>query len=197
MPTPTLPAPALALGAGYLFGAALGSSLPANTVAGGIFTDAWPGAWRVFGATKAGHAFQYAIKTSPVEAAEYYDPLQYETEGREGQVTLELLSLSVTNLKLAFNGGTVVTTGSGATLLTTYTPPDPGNEVRVMLGWESRDGTERCVWPQSFQTGQVQIKRNKGGANNATLPLQFQLELPTTGTLTKLWAEYGAGPGRA
>jgi hypothetical protein len=183
MSTITLPTPAVALGAGFLLAAPLGTALPVNTVAGSIFTDAWTG-FRVLGATASGHVFTFTPKTSPVDAAEYYFPVQYETDGYEGMIVMELLSITATNDKLAFNGGTTTVTGTGATTLSVYTPPDPGSEQRVILGWESRDQTERYVWPQVFQTGAVAIKRNRGGANKASLPLQFQLELPASGQKT-------------
>src|SRR4051812_19834653 len=82
MPAATVPKNALALGAGYLYYAALGSSLPAYTVVGSVFTDAWPGAWFLLGVTKNGHEMTYDLNTDTIDSAEYLDPLVYVTTGR-------------------------------------------------------------------------------------------------------------------
>jgi hypothetical protein len=194
MPAPSLSRPALALGPGYLYLAALASTEPTPAVTGGVFSDSWPGAWRFLGATEEGHAFNVQTNVEPVEAAEFFFPLQYEPESWEGTVEFSLLSLTATNLKAALNGGTINTTGTGATTLSTYEPPDPGSEIRQMLGWESKDLTEKVIWRQVFQTGQVQLQRRRGGGNKAMLPFSFQVEQPTTG---KPFTHWFAGTGRA
>ena len=145
MPAITVPKAPLATGPGYLYYAPLGTSLPANTVAGSVFTDAWPGGWLAWGVTREGSEFQYSVDTDNVSAAEYFDPLVIVTTGRAAQVAFEVMILSATTMKRALNGGTVATSGSGATLLTTVTPPAAGSETRQMVGWESQDNTERLV----------------------------------------------------
>lgn len=49
-----------------------------------------------------------------------------------------------------------------------------------MIGWESQDGTERLICYQCINTGQVSISRRKG-ADNANLPMEFALEIPSSG----------------
>jgi len=110
-----------------------------------------------------------------VEAAEYLDPLLTVTTGRTISAEFELMNIHLTNFKRSFNGGTLATSGSGATLLSTYTLPSIGAETRCQLGWESVDGTERWWGMQCFQTGSVSIQRQKG-ADNASLPLTFNFE---------------------
>jgi hypothetical protein len=78
------------------------------------------------------------------------------------------------------NGAVKTTSGSGATMLTTLTPPQPGDESRCMLGWEATDNTERLVIEQAFQIGSLAINRNKG-VNNATLPVEFRSEIAASG----------------
>jgi hypothetical protein len=91
------------------------------------------------------------------------------------------------------NGGTVTTvSGTGATMLSSYTPPVVGQEARIMLGWESEDATERWVWYQSFQTGEVRIGRRKGAAN-AGIPVEFGVEQPSSGAPFISWVA-GATP---
>ena len=116
MPAVTVPKTALAFGAGYLYWAPLGTSLPANTVVGSVFTDAWPGGWIVIGVTREGHEMSYEIETEDVEAAEYLDPLLTVTTGRTSGMSFDLMQLHLTNVKRMLNGGTLGTSGSGTTL---------------------------------------------------------------------------------
>ena len=175
MPAMTVPKNALSFGAGYLLYAALGSTLPANTVAGSVFTDAWPGAWSLLGVTKEGHTLNVNIDTDAVEAAEYVDPLLNVVTGRTISIEMELMQINLTNFKRAFNGGTLTTSGSGTALLSSYTLPAIGAETRCFIGWEAVDNTERWWALQTFQTGSVGIQRKKG-ADNATLPLTYTCE---------------------
>jgi|SRR5215469_1147735 len=180
MPAVTVPKNALAIGAGYLFWAPLGSGLPANTVVGSVFTDTWPGAYIALGVTKTGHEFDYTLSTDMIDSAEYYDPLQYVTTGRTSGMKFELQQIHASNMARVLNGATKTTSGAGTTLLTTVTAPQPGFESRCMIGWESTDNTERIVIEQAFQIGALAIKRDKG-VNNATLPVEFRAEVAASG----------------
>jgi hypothetical protein len=180
MPAVTVPKTGLSFGAGYLYYAALGSTLPSNTVVGSVFTDTWPVAWNLFGVTKEGHTLNINIDTDAVEAAEYVDPLLNVVTGRTISAEMELMQVNLTNFKRAFNGGTLSTSGSGTTLLSSYTLPAIGAEVRSYIGWEAVDNTERWWGLQCFQTGSVGIQRKKG-ADNATLPLVYTMEPDATG----------------
>lgn len=176
----TEPVPTVAVQPGYLFWAPLGTAVPTNTVAGGVFTDVWPVAWLMLGATDTGSTFSYQINTDPVEVAEFLDPIKYVTTGRTGGISFALASISATNLKYALNGGNVTTTGAAATTMTTLTPPAAGSEVRAMIGWEAQDNTERLFCYQCLSSGQIQVQRQKGAAK-ATIACDFQFEIPTTG----------------
>jgi hypothetical protein len=180
MPAATVPKNAISVGAGYLYYAALGSGLPANTVVGSVFTDAWPGAYFLLGVTKNGSEFDYTINVDQIDSAEYLDPLQYVTTSRVASIKMELQQIHATNMKRVLNGGSLTTSGSGTTLLSTYTAPAPGSEVRCMIGWESQDNTERLVFEQAFQVGSLTVARNKGAAN-ATLPVEFRGEVAASG----------------
>jgi len=186
MPAATVPKNAISTGAGYLYVAAMASALPANTVAGSIFTDTWPGAWALLGITKAGHEFDYTVNTDTIEAAEYLDPIMTVITGRVTGVKMELQQVHATNLKRALNGGTLAVSGSGATQLNTFQPPNVGAEVRTMVGWEAQDNTERWVMEQALQVGSLTIARNKGSAN-ATLPLEFHAEVAASGFPFQWW----------
>jgi hypothetical protein len=177
MPSAVVPTGPLALGPGYLYYAALASTLPANTVAGSVFTDPWPGAWLLLGITDKGSEFDYELSTDKVEAAEYLDPMTVVPTGRKIGMTFSLLTINATNMKRAMNGGSIVTTGSGATALNSFTPPDLGQEVRAMIGWESQDNTERLIGYQCLQVGKLNVARHKG-SDKAMLPLEFDFEKP-------------------
>lgn len=181
MPAVTVPIDALALGPGYLYWAPLGTTIPTNTVTGSVFTDTWPVAWLLFGATDDGSEFSFKPSTDDVEVAEYYDPPAIVSTGREISIAFDLAQVHMTNLKRALNGGTIVTTGTGATTLNKYTPPTVGQEVRAMIGWESQDATERLIGYQCFQTGEVKVSRKKGAAK-ATIPTEWRFEIPSGGT---------------
>lgn len=183
MPAIVVPNDAAQYGAGYLYKAPLGTAAPTHTVTGSKFTDAWPAAWIPVGITREGNEFSYQISTDTVEAAEYLDPLKIVSTGRQIGVAFEMMQIHLGNLKTSFNSGTGTTTatsGTGATALTTLAPPVVGAEVRIALGWESEDATERWVWYQCFQTGEVRIGRRKGAAN-AGIPVEFGVEQPSSG----------------
>jgi hypothetical protein len=178
--TQAITVPNISSDPGYLFWAPLASTEPTNTVVGSVFTDAWPGAWLLLGATKEGSEFDWQIDTDKVEAAEFLDPLKYVSTGREGSIKFELMSMNATNVKRMLNGGTITVTGTTSTTLSVYTPPAAGAEVRAMIGWESQDATERLICYQTINTGQVAISRKKG-ADVASLPVEFSLEIPAAG----------------
>lgn len=175
MPAVVVPKGALSFGAGYIYVSDLGVSAPTNTVVGSVFTDTWPAGWNLVGVTREGHTLNVGVDTDAVEAAEYVDPLLNVVTGRTITAEMELMQIHLTNFKRAFNGGTKSTSGSGTTLLTTFTLPAIGAEVRQQVGWESVDGTERWWAMQCFQTGSVAIQRQKG-ADNASLPLTWTME---------------------
>lgn len=193
MPNVTVPIDALALGPGFLYWAPLGTAIPTNTVAGSVFTDDWPAAWLLFGATDDGSEFSYKPSTDDVEVAEYYDPPAIVSTGREISITFDLAQVHMTNFKRALNGGTITTTGTGATALNKYTAPKVGQEIRGMIGWESQDSTERLIGYQCFQTGEVKISRKKGAAK-ATIPTEWRFEIPAGG---EPFEYYTAGSTRA
>lgn len=192
MAQPTDPTPTYAIGAGVLLDAPIGTTEPTNTVVGSVFTDDWPAGWAVLGMTSDGHVFNYQPTFNPIEAAESADPIAIVSEGRASTIVFSLMSIIAAQWARAFNGGSSTTTGATTTKLTTFEPPDLGQEVRRMLGWQSTDGTERLVARQCIQTGQVSITRNKGAGNKAVIPCEFTLELPATGA--KIFKHALAGP---
>lgn len=180
MPQAAVATPAIAVDPGFLFWAPLGTAEPTHAVTGSVFSDAWPVAWIRLGATEEGHTFNWQTTTEPITVAEILDPIKYVETGRTGSFAFALADFTMTNVKRALNGGTVTTTGTGATTMSTYAPPALGAATRCMVGWESQDATERLIAYQCFNTGSVSIQRRKG-SNKATLPIEYTLEAPATG----------------
>lgn len=178
---------------GVLYAAPLGTALPLNTVAGSVFTDAWAAPWVPLGPTDSGTALNHAATTANVEVAEQIEPVKIVTTGRADSIAFALAHFTLGNYKLALNGGQLTVTGTGATQLNEYAPPDAGAEVRTMLGWQSDDSTIRLVCFQCFQTGNVAPSFDKGVAK-AVLACTFGMEKPGTGPNFKLWT---AGANRA
>lgn len=193
MPAAVAPKNALSFGAGWLYWSLSGGALPSNTIVGSVFTDVPnPAVWGLLGVTREGHEMNVALSVDQVEAAEYLPPLQNVTTGRTVTVAADMMQISKTQFQLAFNGGTVATSGSGTTLLTTYRLPTVGQERRIQLLWESTDSTERWTAGSVFQTGDVSISRRKGAAN-ASLPVTFTFEPDTNGDE---FVQYFAGATR-
>jgi len=178
---------ALSLGPGYLYLAPIGTTEPTD-VATSISTVS--AAWVLMGYTDVGSEFHYQTNTDQVLVAEVLDPLSYQPTSRAGTVQFVLAQITITNLKAAFNGGNV-SSGTGVTI---YEPPDLGSEVRAMILFESEDHTERWIFRQLFQSGDVAIVRGKGAAK-ATIPVTFNLELPATGL--RPWRAILATPQRS
>lgn len=172
MPTRGTPG-ALALGPGYLYLAPIGTTEPTDLVATWAAVSA---AWTLLGFTDTGSTFNYQLNTSQVLVAETLDPISNAPDSRDMSVQFSMAEITATHLKYAFNGGTI-TTASGCVY---FEPPDLGTEVRVMLGFQSEDGTERWIYRQCFNNGQVALPRQKGSAK-AVIPVQFLLELPANG----------------
>ena len=180
---------------GYLLIAPLASTVPTNTVAGSVFTDSWDAAWLSLGATEEGSTFAYSSTVEPIQVAEFFDPISYRTTERGGSIAFALADFTLTNFRRAVNGGAAVlaaTSGSGATTLGTLEPPDPGDEVRVMVGWESLDNTVRLICHQCLQGGEISTAFQRA-PEKALIACTFQMEVPSSG---KPWTMYSAGANR-
>ena len=187
--------PVLLTDPGYLFVAPLASTVPTNTVAGSVFTDAWPVAWLPLGATEEGTDFSYSSEIEAIEVAEFFDPIKYATTSRSGSIAFALASWTLSNFRRALNGGVAAltpTSGTGATALYNVSPPAPGAEVRCMVGWESLDNTVRMVAYQTLQGGEVSVGFKKA-PDKATIPCTFNFEVPASGKPFDIW---GAGASR-
>lgn len=190
---PTTATPLILTDPGYLFWAPLSSAEPSNTVTGSKFTDAWPVAWISLGATEDGSQFSYQINVEAISVAEFFDPIAYRTTSRTSSFAFNLADYTLSNWKRAANGGAItVVSGTGATTLSKWEPPDPGSEVRAMIGWESLDGTMRIVGRQAINGAEISSAFRKAPAV-AVIPCTFQFEVPSA---AKPFTFYTAGTAR-
>lgn len=192
---PTTAVPNILIDPGYLFIAPLASTVPTNTVSGSVFTDSWAAAWLSLGATEEGSTFAYSTTVAPIMVAEFFDPISYRTTERAGSIAFNLADWTLSNYRRAINGGVAAltaTSGTGATTLGTLEPPEPGAEVRCMVGWESLDATVRLICHQTIQGGEISSAFQKP-PTKALIPCTFQMEVPTAG---KPWTLYSAGVDR-
>jgi WD40 repeat protein len=160
---------------------------PGGTVAGSVFTDALLAAWIPVGATAEGSEFSYNLDTDQIVVAEYLDPLQIVSTGRQGAVAFDAAQDHLNTWKMSLNGGTISTvSGTGATLLSQFEPPAVGQETRTALFWESDDNTIRKWYPKTFQSGSLSVARRKG-ADYARFSDSFALEQPASGQPFYVW----------
>lgn len=186
---PSTATPNILTDPGYLFIAPLGSTVPVNTVAGSVFTDAWDAAWISLGATEDGSEFAYSSTVEAVRVAELFDPVTYKTTDRGGRIAFNLADFTLSNYRRALNGGVAAitaTSGTGATTLGTLEPPEPGDEVRCMVGWESLDATVRLVARQCMQGGEV-TSAFRRAPSKALIPCTFQMEKPSAAAPWTMW----------
>lgn len=197
MPTTTVAVPLLNRGPGILWKAPLGTALPSNTVAGSVFTDLWSAVsgWVALGATEEGTEASYELDTEDITAAEFLDPLAVATTGRTVEVSFGLVSFTKSTLLASYNAGSsaAATSGAGATLLTTITPPALGAEVNCMIGFESEDSTYRAVYYNARQVGGG-ARSFKNGADKTVVPFTYRCLADTTTGLP--FKEFLAGASR-
>lgn len=189
----TMPAANLLSDAGFLLWAPLGTALPANTVVGSIFTDAWPVAWIPLGRTTAGSKMDDNATVSEIESAEDYYPLAFRTTKRVPQVSFNLMNFTATNLQRALNGATTTVTGTTTTTMTQVDGPNPQQEVPCMIGYESLDQTVRWIGRQCRNSGNLSVAFNKAPAT-ADIMWTAMLEKPAT---AQPYSWFTAGAARA
>jgi hypothetical protein len=192
MAAPVIQSGQIKTGPGVIRYAPPGTALPAPTAAGSKLVPAFAAAWLEVGATDAGLTYSESTDTTDVPVAESLYPIRTVTTGKTGTVSFAMSHISDVNWKLANNGGTLTTTGTGATKMSVYVPPLVGQEVRVMLAFFSLDEDELIVWPQVFNTGGFETSR-AGFADKHLLPVGFSVELPDPAILTTPYKRWTAG----
>lgn len=182
MGTTTVTSNLIETGPGILRYAPLGTAIPTITAAASKVAATWT-SWVAVGASDAGFTYTESVDTADIKVAEQVYPVRTVVTGKTSRIAGALNEISDLNWKLVMNGGTITTSGTGATKLNTYVPPLVGLEVRVMLSFQSLLDTEIIVWPQVFNVGNVEYARGTL-ETKAGLPFEFNAELPSTGYTT-------------
>ncbi|WP_285600136.1 hypothetical protein [Kineosporia sp. NBRC 101731] len=156
------------------------------TAAANVFTDAWPAAWAPAGVTRDGSQFSYEVTSEGITVAEYLDVLDEVETSRSIGVAFDLAHITDKSYALAFNGISSSATGTGAATVTKLGPPVLGASVKTMLGWESQDSTQRAIFYQCLQSGNIQFSNQKA-PNFQSLPLTFKVSQPTSGDPFNIW----------
>lgn len=166
------------IGPGILYAAPLGTTEPTTPA------TALASSWREIGWTEEGSTFTYEITAEDVPVAEEFDPVKVAVTARSGRLSFQMAQVNRENLALALNVGANEDNDA-----TTFEPPDPGDELRVMLLWRSDDEVSlarQWVFRRCLQTGSLEIGRRKA-PNKALLPVEFRLEKPTGSAVFKVW----------
>lgn len=158
----------LALGPGKLLVAPVGSAEPAD------LTTAWNAAWKEIGYTDEGSELAFDLTWDDVTVAEEVDPVGQVLKERVTSVSFAMAEVTVRNLRIALNGGTI-TSGTG---IQTYVPPAASAEGFLAIGFESDDAQERWVFRKTKQSGKVALKRRKG-ADKTVIPVTMKVFKPT------------------
>lgn len=167
MATTTKSSDEVLLGAGTLYVAPIGTSEPTSASA------TLPSEWREVGYTEDGSVVDIAYTNEGIPVGEEFYPVKYVTTAVEMSLGFNMRQASRRNLALALNAG-----ADAANDGTSFEPPAPGSEVRVMAVLDTEDGA-RWIFRQCFQGGSVTISRQKA-PNVADLPVQFRLEKPAS-----------------
>lgn len=191
MATPTITPGQIRTGPGLIRYAPLGTTIPAVTAAASKVVATWTN-WLEVGATEEGLTYSESTDTEKIRVAESVYPVKTVTTGKEGTIAFSMAHLNDLNWKLAMNGGTIVSTGSTTTKLNTYVPPLIGQEVRVMLAFQSADDDEIIVWPQVFNGGSIEVVRGTL-ETMAALPVEFSAELPDPAVLSTPYKRWVTG----
>jgi hypothetical protein len=169
-------------GPGRIRYAPLGTAIPTITAAASKVVATWT-SWLDVGSTDSGLTYTESVETADIRVAESKYPVRTVTTSKSSRVAFTAQEVSDLIWKLAMNGGTITTSGTGVTKLTEFSPPLADAEVRVMLAFQNNLDTEIIVWPQVFQVGSVEFVRGDF-ETKAGLSMEFNAEIPATGYTT-------------
>lgn len=191
---PTTASPYILTDPGYLFWAPGDTVVPTMTAAGSKFTDTWPVAWINMGATEDGSELSFSTEVEPIRVAELFNPVQYAVTEQSASIAFSLADYTLFNLKRAWNGIAPTTvSGTGATLISKLSPPQPSEIVRCAIGWESLDGTLRLIARRAINGGEIKSAFKKA-PDKALIPCEFNFEIPAGATTA--FDIYAAGTAR-
>lgn len=168
-------------GPGILYTAPVGSALPDQSVSGGLFSAApWGGSWVPVGSTEAGSQWSETVSTTPFEYAESLTSPWHMVTDREASWQVALAEWNRSNLLSALGARGASISGSGGSRLTTVAPPEAGESVGCMVGWQSQDDSVRFIARECVPAGDLSVGF-RPGADNATLSVVWRIQRPSAG----------------
>lgn len=188
-PAFTSSAQRIPVGPGTLYAAPLGTTEPTSV------TGAWPANWVLLGYTDKGNDRSWKPTFQAVEVDEELWPVRQVPSMYEGSVAFSMAEITMQNAILSLNGGIGSSTltdisGNDGAGTDWYEPPAPGEEVRIMLGWDAANkgavpkATDpilgRSIFRQCIQTGEVKETMQKGN-NKKLFTVTFSFENPSSG----------------
>jgi hypothetical protein len=159
-------------GSGHIYVGAVGATAPTD------LTTAWDtDDWTELGFTNEdGVTVSDSRELQDITVWQLMYPARKIITGRNFTVAFNLRQWNRATLVLAFGGGTITTTGTGASAVHTYTPPAAEFIDRRSLGVEWSDGSViyRLIVPRGMVTEDVETALQRGDA--AELPITFAVE---------------------
>lgn len=174
----------IAVGAGVIYWAPIGTVEPTWAASASKFTNTITTPWLEVGATEDGATFTEQRAVADLIPEETLVAEKVVTTSITASVSFSMWYIHDDNWVLAHNGGAWTTTGTSGSAINTYIPPTQGNETRAMLVWMAADNTHALWFPQCFNTANVAVPLKKG-PNKSVLPVEFRLEQPTSGSYYK------------
>ena len=191
MATPTIQPLQIKTGPGLIRYAPLGTTIPVVTAVASKVVATWT-SWVDVGATDEGLVYSESTDTEEVRVAESLYPVRTVTTGKAGSIAFALSHINDLNWKLVANGGVITVTGATTTKLSVYVPPLAGQEIRVMMAFQSLDDDEIIVWPQVFNSNGFETGRSTF-SDKHMLPAEFAVELPDPVVLTTPYKRWVTG----
>lgn len=177
------------VGVGTLYVAPVGTTEPTSV------TGAWAAGWQPLGYTDQGSVFTFTPAFQEVTVEEEYYPLRQSPNGAKAEMTFALAEATAQNMLIVLNAGVGTTqvataTGTNPDGSIWVEPPIIGQEVRLMIGWDSlvegaaqpTPGTipfGRMIMRQCLQTGAVS-ETHRRGSNKRMYAATFSVEKPAT-----------------
>lgn len=155
----------LILGPGALYVADFGATEPADTA---FATAPDSGTWTDVGGTQDGVNFQQNLEFTQLEVDQTIDAPESRCTKREFKLVTNLAEVTLENIKIASNGGTITSAGTGATAHTKYEPDTdvtsgsrPNYIAMIFDGPGPSGGRRRFVGRKMLQVGEVESSYHK------------------------------------
>lgn len=155
---------------GNLYAAPVGTTAPAD------FSVSYSGTWIELGyADEDGVTFSNSRDTEDINVWQDFDPARTIVTGRNVTLGFNLMQWNKDTLPLAMGGGTMTTSGSGATLKYQFAPAAAGvlDERAFSCAWTDGTRNYRLFIPRGVVTDEVSFSLNKASA--AMLPISIRV----------------------